>query len=187
MVAVGRRLVHAPGPGHLGRAHADAVHLDVIGVAVVAVLVVDREHVGVLLLEDAGQPGRGLVDVGARERARRVVGRLAGHAGVDVVEELDPVDAEDVGGRVQLGDAPLDELLARREGGGVVLAELALRRRDEHHSVAVALGARHRAARGDRLVVGVGVKQNECVRHARTSLPVTHAPGAAWLLSGADI
>ena len=45
---------------------------------------------------------------------------------------------------------------------------------DEHDAMALALGARHRAAGGDRLVVGMGVKQNECVRHARSSLPVTH-------------
>ena len=48
------------------------------------------------------EPGRGFVDVGARERARRVVRRLAGHARVVVAEELDAVDAEDLRGRVQL-------------------------------------------------------------------------------------
>ena len=125
VVAVGRRLVDAPGPGELGGAHADAVHLDVIGMAVVAVLVVDREHVGVLLLEDRASRAAASSMSALAERARRVVGRLAGHAGVEVVEELDAVDAEDLGGRVQLGDAPVDELLAGRERVGRVLAELA--------------------------------------------------------------
>ena len=82
---------------------------------VVAVRVVDGQHVGVLLIEDAREPLRGFVDVSACERAGRVVRRLAGHARVEVVEELDPVDAEDVGRRVQLRDAPVDELLAGRE------------------------------------------------------------------------
>ena len=152
MVAVRRRLVDALVPGELGGAHADAVHLDVVGVAVAAVVVVDGEHVGVLLVEDARRAG-------PRPRRRRrvanepgvVVRRLAGHARVAVAEELDAVDAEDLGGRVQLGDAPVDERLAGRERVGRVLAELAARREHEHDAMSFGLGARHRAAGRDRL------------------------------------
>ena len=41
-----------PLPGDLGRPHPDPVHLDVIGVAVQAVVVVDREHVDGLVLQE---------------------------------------------------------------------------------------------------------------------------------------
>ena len=83
VVAVHRRLVDARRAGDLGGADADPVHLDVVGMAVAAVVVVDGEHVGVLFVQDAGEALRGFVDVGARERSRCVVRRLAGHAGVE--------------------------------------------------------------------------------------------------------
>ena len=71
VVAVHRRLVDARRlRGQLGGAVADAVHLDVVRVAVAAVVVVDREHVGVLFVEDRGEPAGRLVDVGRPERAR---------------------------------------------------------------------------------------------------------------------
>ena len=62
MVPVQRRLVDPIHPGHLGRPHPDPVDLDVVGVAVVAVLVVDGEGVGPFLGQDAGQAGRRFVD-----------------------------------------------------------------------------------------------------------------------------
>ena len=55
---------------------------------------------------------RGLLDVGLPEAVREVVGGLADHPGVDVAEELDPVDAEDLGRLERLGDAAQAELLA---------------------------------------------------------------------------
>ena len=87
----------------LGGADADAVHLDVVGVAVAAVVVVDGQHVGVLVVRGsrraAPRPRRRRR---CGERLRRVVRRLAGHAGVVVAEELDPVDAERSRGRASV-------------------------------------------------------------------------------------
>ena len=54
---VGRR-VDAWGAGERGGASTDDVHLDVVGVAVAAALVVDGEHVGVLLAEERRRGGR---------------------------------------------------------------------------------------------------------------------------------
>jgi hypothetical protein len=51
----------------------------------------------VLFAQDAGRSLRGFLDVGAREDPG-AVRRFARHAGIDVPEELDPVDAEDRGG-----------------------------------------------------------------------------------------
>jgi hypothetical protein len=141
------------------------VHLDVVGVAVVAVLVVDGQHVGVFVVKDPGETMGGLVDVGARERSRRGVGRFARHARVEVSEELDAVDAEHVGRGVEFRDPSFDELFARRERFGRVFAELAFRGGDEHDPMTLALGACHCAARGDRLVVGMRMKQDERVPH----------------------
>ena len=192
MIAVRGGLVDPAGPGHLRGAGADAVHLNVIGMAVVAVLVVDRQHVGLFALEDAGEARRRLLDVGARERTRSVVGRLSGHPRVEVVEELDAIDAEDLGRGVELGDPSVDEPLAGSERVGCVLAQLAARRGHEHDPVTFALGARHRAARGDGFVVGMGVKQDECVRHCSSwssSCGAPHAGCPASLLSdvGSDV
>ena len=129
----------------------------------------------------------------SQKRAGRVVGRLAGHARVEVVEELDPVDAEHVG-------RPRRSSATRRSTSsspgasafGRVLAQLAARRRHEHHTVALALGACHRAARGDRLVIGMGVEQDECVRHgvpqsgSGAGQASTQRSGTVSLLSGAE-
>ena len=127
-----------------------------------------------------GEPLGGLVDVGARERSRRVVRRLAGHAGVAVAEELDPVDAEDLG----------RPRAARRRGGrravspgasasGAYSPSSPRVADDEHDAVTLALGARHRAAGRDRLVVGMGVEENECVRHRFSSSLRSWTPGCS--------
>ena len=81
--------------------------------------------------------------------------------GVDVAEELDPVDAEDRGGRERFGDAPFAERFVRRDDARPLLAELATRRDHEHDPVTVGLGPGHRAAARDLGVVGVGVEGHE--------------------------
>ena len=53
VVAVHRGLEDLLDAGQLGGPAPHAVHLDVVGVAVAAVVVVDREHVGVDVAEDA--------------------------------------------------------------------------------------------------------------------------------------
>ena len=90
-------------PGQFGGTMTDRVDLDVIGVAVVAVPVVDREHVGVLLAQDVGQPFGGLVERRLQERLGIVVLLPPGHAAVLVAEPHDAVDAERCGRAVDLG------------------------------------------------------------------------------------
>ena len=75
-------------PGPLQRGHGDPVGLDVVGVPVEAVRVVGHDDVRLVLLDQLGQPGRGLLDGRRPERPRRVVGRPAGHSGVGVAEQL---------------------------------------------------------------------------------------------------
>jgi hypothetical protein len=54
-----------------------------------AVVVVDDDEVRRLLTQDLREAIRGLVEIRLPERGRIVVGRLADHAAVAVVEELD--------------------------------------------------------------------------------------------------
>ena len=136
-----------------------------VGMAVAAVVVVDGEHVGALVAQDGGQARRRLVEVGAGERSVGVVRGFAGHAGVAVAEEFDPVDAQHLGRRLQLGDAALGERLARGERVGRVFAQLAAGREHQDDPVPFGLGARHRARGRDRLVVGVRVEGHERVAH----------------------
>ena len=183
VVAVHRGLEHARRAGQLGGPHADPVHLDVVGVAVAAVVVVDREHVGLLVAEDRGQPLGGLVDVGLPERPSGVVLGRAHHPGVDVAEELDPLDAEDLGRRARSpARAARQSVSPSSRKPSCDLAVLAPG--GEHEDDAVPVGGRlgHRAAGGDRLVVGVGVEGDER-RHAAeaTDAPTRwRRPRGAW-------
>ena len=68
---------------------------------VTAVLVVAGQHVGLLLVQERGELLGGLVDRRGPERARRLVGRGAHHARVDVPEELHPLRAKDLRGCVR--------------------------------------------------------------------------------------
>ena len=76
---------------------ADPVRLDVVGMAVAAVPVVGDEDVGVLRLQQLGEPGAGVVDIGLPERVRIGVLVPPGHPRVAVAEPQDVVDAEDLG------------------------------------------------------------------------------------------
>ncbi len=144
-------------PASWAARHADAVHRDVVGVAVAAVLVVDGQHVGLLLLEDGCQSFGGVRQRRAAERGRAARGAV--HAGVLVAEQLDPGAAEQPRGPGQLGrpDRSQPALLAGRVGqpgaaGG---------RGDEHDAVP---GGRHpgQGAAGEQhLVVGVGVEGHD--------------------------
>src|SRR5207237_402357 len=82
------------------------------GLAVAAVVVVDRQHVRALLLEEARQTCGGLLDVRPGEGLRRVIGRLARHPRVVIAEELESIDAQVLRGFELLGDAPLGEGLS---------------------------------------------------------------------------
>ena len=131
-------------------------------------LVVDGEHVGVLLVEDA-RPGapRPLRRRPTANEPGVVVGRLAVHAGVAVAEELHPSTPRIFGRGVGLGDPAVGERLAGGQDAFGHLAELAPRREHEHDAVTRRRGPGHRAAGGDRFVVGVGVEGDERVVVAR--------------------
>lgn len=137
------------------------MNLDVVGVAVAAVPVVDGEHVGTLVAEQGRKTTRCLVEVGLQERSRVAVALPAGHARISVTELLDAVDSERICGGERLGAAAIDQRLPVGEIVGC-LAERTIGCDDEHHSVAVGMRPGHRAARGDRLVVGVSVEADEC-------------------------
>ena len=166
VLAVHRRFEHRGRTGDLGRAHTDPMHLDVVGMAVSTVVVVDGEHVRAFFLQQACKAARGFLDVGGREAAGCVVRRLALHAGVDVAEELDAIDAEDLGPGSGLGDAAVGERLAFGEHAGAYLAQLATRGDHEHDTVSVGLGACHRAAALDLGVVRMRVERDESLDHA---------------------
>ena len=174
LVAVHRRLEH-PQAGQVGGHHllgaaADLVDLDVIGMAVVAVPVVDGQHVGPLLAQDRRQPLSGLVDVGLPERLLVEVRLPAGHPRVGVAQPHEPVDAQCRRRALGLGTAPIGERLAVGEIVGH-LAVLAVGRHDEHDPVPLGVGARHRPAGGDRLVVGMGVEHDQRAHHACLTAP----------------
>src|SRR3546814_11792967 len=71
-------------------------------VPVTAVVVVDGEHVGLLVAQDLRQALGGLLHISGPERPGLVVLRGAHHPGVDVAEELHPGHAVDLRGAVGL-------------------------------------------------------------------------------------
>jgi hypothetical protein len=139
------------------------MYLHMVGMAVAAVVVVDGEHVGALFLQQLGQARRGFFDISARKRSVVVVRGFARHSRVAVAEEFDPIDAQDLGRGVQLGDAALRERLARPQCFGRVLTQLAAGREHQDDPMPFRLGARHRARGCDRLVVGVSMEGHERV------------------------
>ncbi len=111
--------------------------------------------------EDGREAGRGLLDIGLPEAVREAVRRLAHHPGVDVAQELDPVDAQHVGGGEGLRDPPLPQRLAVGEHARLGLTSLPAGGDDEHHPPPGRLGLGHEAAGGDGFVVGVGVEADQ--------------------------
>ncbi len=182
LLARGRR-VDARRTGERGGTPADHVHLDVVGMPVAAALVVDGEHIGVLFAQQRGELAGRLLDVGGRERVGCVVGRLTGHAGVVVGEELDASRAEDRRGVARLLRASFPERLVGREHAVGHLAEVAARREHEHDAVTGVGGQRQRPADGDGFVVGVGVERDDRRGHpviVAASLAVATLPGGCY-------
>ena len=94
-----------------------------------------------------------------------VVGGLAGHAGVEVGEELDPRGTQHVGRGAGFHLAPVGQRLVGREHAVGDLAEVAAGREHEHDAVAGVGRERERAAHEDGLVVGVRVEGDERAGH----------------------
>ena len=148
-------------------ARADAVHLDVVGVPVAADRVVDREHVGVLLDQQLGQPAGRLLDVGVgerlgsrRRRCRPARSRRSRAARPGRSPAPWRTGAARPGGarpatRRRPGRPSADQ--PRRAVGGD----------DQHDPVALGRGARHGAGGEQRLVVGVRVEGDQRERHGR--------------------
>ena len=146
------------------------MRLDVVGVPVEAVRVVGDQDLRAYLPDDPDQqPGR-LVEVGAPERPRVVVGRQAHHAGVPVppgaAEEPLVGHAECGAGGGQLADAVPAELVGMGgfelgQLGDVDLPLLAQRAGDEGDVCAGRGVPGHRRAGADRLVVRVRVDEQD--------------------------
>ena len=177
-VAVHRRLQH-PGPAgrELGAAVHQVVDLDVVGVAVAAVPVVADHDVGALLIEDLGEPARGLLEVCEVEGARVVVLLPPGHAGVGVAEPGHPGEPEDARGRLRLAAAAIDHSLTL---GQVVrrLPVVAVRREHHHDAVPLGGGTRHGSGGLGRLVIGMGMHVDDGghgpIMHRRPRRPTRH-------------
>ena len=133
--------------------------------SVTAVVVVHRQHVGVLFGEELRESRSRVDDVGARECFGSIVRRFAGHAGVVETEELHAIDAEDLGGRELFPHAHLRERRSGRHRSGRGLAQFAPSCHDEHDAMALDLRLRHRAGGRDGLVVGMRMEHNERVGH----------------------
>ncbi len=159
-VAAERRFEDARCAGEGGGAVADPVRLDVVGMAVAAVPVVRDEDVGVLRLEQLGQPGAGVVDVGLPERVRIGVLVPPGHPRVAVAEPQDVVDAQHVCRALGLPPAAVDQRLAV----GEILRDLAVLpvgRHHEHDTMSFSRRPGHRSAGQDHLVVGMSVEEHD--------------------------
>ena len=88
--------------------------LDVVGMAVAAALVVGGEDVGASLLAGCGEraPRPSSTSADQNEPSAWLVS-VVGHAGVEVVEELDARDTEDLGGASCFVVASIGEYLGR--------------------------------------------------------------------------
>ncbi len=164
--------------GQLGGVHRDPVGLDVVGVAVAAELVVGHQHLRPHLADDRDQVVGGLGEVGVPEGV--VVARLGGdgvavlvplHAGVAVAAEA--AEEAVVGHaerrhrrrrarRVRCSPGRPSSSAARcSQVGHQDLAHLAGGAGDQGDAAALGDVLRHRGALADRLVVGVGVDQQQ--------------------------
>jgi len=119
------------------------VNLYMVGMSVASVIVVNGQYVGILGPKQLGQTGRGLFDIGACERAVVVVRGFAGHARVAIAQELEPVDAQDLGRGLRFGNASLRERLTGLERVGRELSQLTACRHDEDDAMTFCLRARH--------------------------------------------
>jgi hypothetical protein len=173
------------GGRHFGGAHRDAVRLDVVGMPVEAVRVVRDQHLRAGLPDDLEEQPRRLVEVGPPERARVVVRGQAHHAGVaeaaGAAEEPVIGDAERGARDRQLADAVAPELVGLvggqlRQRRDVDLALFPERAGDERHSGAGGRVERHGRAGPDRLVVGMGVHEE----NAATSLDARIGAGRGY-------
>ena len=145
-------------PGELGGAVPDPMHLDVIGMAVHPVPVVHDEDVDGLFPKHLGDAGRGDLRVGLPEALRVLVLLPPGHARVAISEPDDSVRTEHLSRTFGLRPAPVDQRLAIGQVVGG-LTVLAIRCHDQENSMALGRSAGDRPARGDHLIVGVGVEE----------------------------
>ena len=136
-----------------------------VGVPVVAPVVVAHQHVGVLAVQDSGQPTGDLVRACLVDRrlvqAQRIAVLLpAGHPGVAVLQPVDALDAQDARGRTGLAAAMLDQVAVVPQMLGT-LAVIAVGGEHGDHPVPLAGGQRHHPGGLGRLVIGVGVEKHD--------------------------
>ena len=161
VLAVHRHPVRAH-PEQLGGGRADAEGRAVVGMAVDALLVVVDDRRGALVGRDARHGGGQAQRVGDGERPHVAAAVPAGQARVAASQQRQPGHAEQLGGLLQLGDAPLGDGLAdpQRHPRHAQLP----RRGDDEHRARPGVGkAAQRDPGEDRLVVGVGVQDEDGV------------------------
>ena len=132
-----------------------------IGMPVVAVPVVGDQDVRVLLIEDARQPAAGLIQACLHEAHRIAVLRPARHPGVVVTQPGHSRNAQHSGGRLRLGTPTLRNRLARGQvfrDGAVLTAG-----GEDHDDTVASFGGEHHRPRGlARLIVWMGVEEDQC-------------------------
>ena len=168
---------------------------DVVGVAVAAEAVVGRDHVGLIAPDEPGEAARGLVEVGLPERPGIIVAGPAHHVRVAVAEVLPLGDPELVHRQLEFHGPEFAEpavVVRGVERGDHDLALLAPGAGDEDDPMAVGDGLGDRAARADRLVVGVGVDghQGQAVRLGRigriAAVPFLIRPAGVGSMGGVN-
>jgi chaperonin GroES len=157
ILPVDGHLVDAPDTCLSGGHHPDTMALDVVGVPVDAVVVVDHERVGVLVGQQPGELLRCLRGIGRPERPRCLVRRIAGHAGVPVVEEVQGVHAQCGRRGVGLGPAMSSEVRTRARWE----AQLSAGRDDDDDAMSTFDQEADGPAAEDRFVVGVRVQERD--------------------------
>src|SRR5439155_5553241 len=144
----------------------DAVGVDVVGVPVVAVAVVADHHRWTRLAHDLHQLPGGVVEVRSPEHVGTLVRRRAHHARVSIAEQVQVqlAIAQHTNRALELLATDLAEPwpgLFRIEARIVDLALLTARAGDEVDTATLRDGTRDQAAGRERLVVRVGVDQQE--------------------------
>ena len=170
--------------GQLRGVHRDPVGLDVVGVAVAAELVVGDQHLRLDLADHADQVVGRLGEVGVPEgvvvdgvRGDRVAVLVPLHPGVAVgLEAAQPAVVGDAERLHRVGDLAASVLAepVLLVGGEVLqlgdqdLAHLTGGAGDQGDPAALGDVAGHRGALADRLVVGVGVDEEQLRRSGRS-------------------
>ena len=139
--------------------------LEVIRVAVAARLVVGEHDLWSLLFDHLDQLRGRFSHVGGPKSPRPVVFGPASHARIGVTQAHEPAHTQAARRRVELAVAQLGDAPCREVRGVANLAEIAAGTRDDDGPHTFGAVAGKRTARGDGLIVGVGVDRQQGFGH----------------------